>query len=133
MHEHDFYLVLEHVYNYPESFSIPKNSLKEYSKQELEYINKLQEKCLNDGLKDINYFSDDKTGHYFLGYYYNINELKKRGIKKLPVVWSDETPKKPENLGENKGSHPAPASMVFVPATAGITAASYAIRKLMEK
>ena len=60
-------------------------------------------------------------------------ELKKRGIKKLPVVWSDETPKKPENLGENKGSHPAPASMVFVPATAGITAASYAIRKLMEK
>ena len=60
-------------------------------------------------------------------------ELKKRGIKKLPVVWSDETPKKPENLGETKGSHPAPASMVFVPATAGITAASYAIRKLMEK
>ena len=60
-------------------------------------------------------------------------ELKKRGINKLPVVWSDETPKKPENLGENKGSHPAPASMVFVPATAGITAASYAIRKLMEK
>ncbi len=60
-------------------------------------------------------------------------ELKKRGIKKLPVVWSDETPKKPENLGETKGSHPAPASMVFVPAAAGITAASYAIRKLMEK
>lgn len=59
-------------------------------------------------------------------------ELKKRSIKKLPVVWSDETPIKPTHLGENKGSHPAPASMVFVPAAAGMTAASYVVRKLIE-
>lgn len=60
-------------------------------------------------------------------------ELKKRGVKKLQVVWSDETPIKPLNLGENKGSHPAPASMVFVPASAGMLAASYVVRNLIEK
>ena len=60
-------------------------------------------------------------------------ELKKRGVKKLAVVWSDETPIKPQNLGENKGSHPAPASMVFVPAAAGMMAASYVIRKIIEE
>ncbi len=60
-------------------------------------------------------------------------ELKKRGVKKLTVVWSDETPIPPQSLGESKGSHPAPASMVFVPATAGMLAASYVIKKLIEK
>ena len=59
-------------------------------------------------------------------------ELKKRGIKKLTVVWSDETPIKPQSLGETKGTHPAPASMVFVPASAGMLAASFVIRKLTE-
>lgn len=59
-------------------------------------------------------------------------ELKKIGVKKLAVVWSDETPIKPTPSGENKGSHPAPASMVFVPAAAGMTAASYVVRKLIE-
>ncbi|MBQ8202721.1 MAG: tRNA threonylcarbamoyladenosine dehydratase [Clostridia bacterium] len=60
-------------------------------------------------------------------------ELKKRGVKSLVTVWSDETPIKPESTGETKGSHPAPASMMFVPASAGIMAANYAVRKIIEK
>ncbi len=60
-------------------------------------------------------------------------ELKKSGVKSLMTVWSDETPIKPENTGETKGSHPAPASMVFVPASAGLLASSYAVRKIIEK
>lgn len=60
-------------------------------------------------------------------------ELKKRNVKKLITVWSDETPIKPIDNGENKGSHPAPASMMFVPASAGILAANYVVRKIIEK
>ncbi len=60
-------------------------------------------------------------------------ELKKKGVKSLMTVWSDETPIKPENTGETKGSHPAPASMTFVPASAGLLASSYAVRRIIEK
>ncbi len=61
-------------------------------------------------------------------------ELKKRGVKKLTVVWSDETPVKPADYGEYRdtGRIP-PASMAMVPACAGLYAASYAIRKIIEK
>lgn len=60
-------------------------------------------------------------------------ELKKRGVKKLMVVWSDETPVKPADCGEYRdmGRIP-PASMAMVPACAGLYAASYAIRKIVE-
>ncbi len=60
-------------------------------------------------------------------------ELKKRGVKKLTVVWSDETPVKPADCGEYRdtGRIP-PASMAMVPACAGLYAASYAIRKIIE-
>lgn len=60
-------------------------------------------------------------------------ELKKRGVKKLAVVWSDETPIKPADCGEYRdtGRIP-PASMAMVPACAGLYAASYAIRKIIE-
>lgn len=61
------------------------------------------------------------------------HELKKRGVKKLTVVWSDETPVKPADCGEYRdtGRIP-PASMAMVPACAGLFAASYAIRKIIE-
>ena len=58
-------------------------------------------------------------------------ELKKRGVKKLTVVWSDENPIKPADCDEYRdtGRIP-PASMATVPGCAGLYAASYVIRKL---
>lgn len=59
--------------------------------------------------------------------------LKKHGVSKLTVVWSDERPIKPEESGElRKTGRPAPASMTFVPASAGLLAASYVIRNLSQ-
>lgn len=59
-------------------------------------------------------------------------ELKKRGVKKLKVVYSKEEPIKPtEQLSEN-GRH-APASMVFVPAAAGMILASEVVKDLLTK
>lgn len=58
-------------------------------------------------------------------------ELKKRGIKKLKVVWSPETPAK-ITVDENGAKHP-PASAVFVPAAAGIIAAGEVVRDLIKK
>ena len=61
-------------------------------------------------------------------------ELKKRGVKKLAAVWSDETPIKPADCGEYRdtGRIP-PASMAMVPGCAGLTAASYVIRETLKK
>lgn len=74
-------------------------------------------------------------------------ELKERGIKKLPVIYSKEVPIKP-----NKGKHNCksncvcpnpqehinctgrrviPGSTSFVPSTAGMIIASYVVRKLL--
>lgn len=58
-------------------------------------------------------------------------ELKKRGVKKLQVVWSDETPITPNHFAEQKqDGRVAPASNSFVPATAGLIAASVVINDL---
>lgn len=57
-------------------------------------------------------------------------ELKKRGIKKLKVVYSKETPIKPAVNIEEKGRH-IPASAVFVPASAGMLIASEVIKDLL--
>lgn len=59
-------------------------------------------------------------------------ELKKRGVKKLLVVWSDEIPVKPSDCGEYRqtGRIP-PASMAMVPGAAGLIAASVAVKKLL--
>lgn len=61
-------------------------------------------------------------------------ELKKRGVKGLIAVWSDEAPIKPADCGEYRdtGRIP-PASMAMVPGCAGLYAASYAIRELLKK
>lgn len=56
--------------------------------------------------------------------------LKDYGIDKgVPVVWSKETPQTKDlsgDLGE-EGPHKGPASMVFVPAAAGLLLAQYVI------
>ena len=60
-------------------------------------------------------------------------ELKKRGVKRLAAVWSDESPAKPADCGEYRdtGRIP-PASMATVPGCAGLYAASYVVRKILE-
>lgn len=52
-------------------------------------------------------------------------ELKNRGIKKLPVVWSDEIPRTTADGG-------IIGSTAFVPGSAGLLMASYVIRRLIE-
>lgn len=61
-------------------------------------------------------------------------ELKKRGIKKLDVVWSPERPIKPAETEEKRlNGRINPGSMAFVPACAGLMAASQAIKVLNKK
>ena len=57
-------------------------------------------------------------------------ELKKKNIKKLDVIWSDEKPIEPESISEDKKK--TVASVPFVPGTAGLMAAAFAVRKLLE-
>ncbi len=68
------------------------------------------------------------------------NELKKRGVKKLTVVWSDEVPKPsipleklPEGEAPSGSRRATPASCAFVPSAAGLIIAGEAIRKLIEE
>lgn len=57
--------------------------------------------------------------------------LKKRGVKKLTVIYSTEAPVKAEDFGEYRETgRPCPASAVFVPVAAGIAAASKAVEYL---
>lgn len=59
-------------------------------------------------------------------------ELKRRNIKKVKVVWSDELPIKQKADGEMKAnSRPAPSSMTFVPASAGLIAAAEVVKDLI--
>ena len=55
-------------------------------------------------------------------------EVKKRGLGDFPVVYSTEEPKKVEGLDER-----SPASISFVPSTAGLIAASKVIRELVRE
>ena len=57
-------------------------------------------------------------------------ELKKRGIKKLKVVFSEETPISREIEGQPKGRY-VPASIAFTPPTAGLVIASEVIKDLI--
>ena len=68
------------------------------------------------------------------------NELKKRGVKKLTVVWSDEVPrpsipleKLPEGEAPTGSRRATPASCAFVPSAAGLIIASEAVRQLIEE
>ncbi len=60
-------------------------------------------------------------------------ELKRRGVKKLACVWSDEQPITPNALAETRSNgRIAPASAPFVPIAAGILAASYIVKELIK-
>ncbi len=56
-------------------------------------------------------------------------ELKKRGIKKLKVVYSREEPRKPKPTAE--GSKPTPASISFVPSVAGLIIGGEVVKDLV--
>lgn len=63
-------------------------------------------------------------------------ELRKRKLKKVKVLFSKETPVKPKQQAvEAKGStrHPVPGSIAFVPGTAGLMIAGEVIRELLDK
>lgn len=57
-------------------------------------------------------------------------ELKKRGVKKLKVVYSREEPRKPAPCEEETGKRTVPGSISFVPPTAGLLLAGEVIRAL---
>lgn len=63
-------------------------------------------------------------------------ETRKRGIKKLKVLYSKETPIKPNVLsGETKGitGRPVPGSISYVPSVAGLMIAGEVIRDLIKE
>lgn len=72
------------------------------------------------------------------------HEMKKRGVKKLKVVYSDEEPRRPVLENEEDGSHSSseepggfrrravPGSNAFVPAAAGLMIASEIIKDLIQ-
>lgn len=60
------------------------------------------------------------------------NELKKRHIPRLDVIYSKEMPLKPEQKIMN-GKKQVPGSTSFVPPVAGMIAASVVIKKLIER
>lgn len=60
-------------------------------------------------------------------------ELRKRGIRKVKVLYSKEKPLKPEDNGERKGDRPVPGSVSFVPSVAGLMIAGEVIRDLTEE
>lgn len=58
-------------------------------------------------------------------------ELRKKGITRLTVVYSDEPPVTPEDLEEPPpGRRSVPGSLVWVPATAGMLLCSHVVRQL---
>ena len=59
-------------------------------------------------------------------------ELKKRGVKKLKVLFSDEEPMKPSDEQKNEKGKAIPASISFVPSTAGLIIASQVIKDLIK-
>lgn len=63
------------------------------------------------------------------------SELKKRGVKKLKVVYSKEEPIKPSNgdLKAPNGRRSVPASVSFVPSVAGLIIAGEVIKHLVKE
>lgn len=59
------------------------------------------------------------------------HELKKRGIKKLDVVYSEELPIKPLSSDEQCGKRQVPGSVSFVPSVAGLIIAGYVVNDLI--
>ena len=59
-------------------------------------------------------------------------ELRKRGVRKLEVVWSPEEPVKPAATNEETGKRQTPGSLPFVPGIAGLIMAGKIILNLSQ-
>lgn len=60
-------------------------------------------------------------------------ELKKRGIKSLKVVYSEEEPRKPMGETEEEtGKRQVPGSLAFVPSVAGLILAGEVVKDLIQ-
>lgn len=59
------------------------------------------------------------------------HELKKRGIKRLKVLYSTENPKKPTQIHDEVTKKIIPASISFVPSCAGLILAGTVIQELL--
>ncbi len=59
-------------------------------------------------------------------------ELKKRGIKKLKVVYSEEQALTPLPSDENSGKRQTPGSVSFVPSVAGLIIAGEVVKDLID-
>ena len=59
------------------------------------------------------------------------NECRKRGIRKLKVVWSPEPPLQPESAPENGARRAVPGSVSFVPPVAGFVLAAEVVKDLI--
>lgn len=59
-------------------------------------------------------------------------ELKKRGVKKLKVLYSKEEPIKPNNTQNNDKTKAVPGSISFVPSVAGLIIGSVVIKDLIK-
>lgn len=57
-------------------------------------------------------------------------ELKRRGVKRLKVVFSTEEPKRVDTPSESEGKRP-PASISFVPSAAGLIIASEVVKDII--
>jgi len=60
------------------------------------------------------------------------NELKKRRVKKVKVVYSKEQPLKPIELEKSSSRRSTPGSVSFVPSVAGLIIASEVIKDILE-
>ena len=58
-------------------------------------------------------------------------ELKAKGVKKLKVVYSTETPVTPLPLDNQEGRRQIPASCAFVPSVAGLIAAGEVVKHIV--
>lgn len=60
-------------------------------------------------------------------------EMKKRGVKKLKVLYSEETPIKPQDGEKTQTGRAVPASIAFVPSVAGLLIGGEVIRDIIGK
>ena len=90
-HAHSFDVVVRFLYDFPESFSIPKKDEKFYSEQELHYLRRVQKYLLFIGLKDIEetkkipvsrYRNKNQEKYGNLGIYHVNNSILKQMVTK---------------------------------------------------
>lgn len=63
-HSHSFESVVKSLYDFPETFTISKDEEQFFSKQELEYLRRVQKYLLFIGLKDIESYKEEDKNRY---------------------------------------------------------------------